>query len=422
MAWSVNNEEAGQLQVDLQSFLDFLDVAFDVSSWEVGGSNLLGNASSFSGLNVCLPQLVENQGLTCIDVSQDTDDRTSHFGLLLCLLSSLLLNLLESLTVLLLSLLSSCLGISSLFSTEDISALFLRSLFLGFTLFLRLLSSLCSFLRLLSHKVNLIFILILQNQRGVFGDFHLISDLINVGILPIVDNVFLRLLFFLLLNYFPTFVTFNDRIGVYLLVFLIYSSCLLALLLRLLLIFVLLLVPVLLDLRHFLNLSLIVLLISLVSISTSQSDSLHFLLLGPLLFGHISALSLHLLNFSPLISFLPVSSFLGGSLLFLFSSLLSLFGFPLLTLKSFLFSLSIIKLLLPGQSHSSSCIPSSTLSFLSLTSCWRLSSVRSCWGINLLFSYLFSLLLFLLLLFEFLLLCFGQFLLLFTWSGRVNVV
>lgn len=42
--------------------------------WEVSRSDLLGNTTGFTGLNVGTTKLVQNEGLTSVDVTQDANN------------------------------------------------------------------------------------------------------------------------------------------------------------------------------------------------------------------------------------------------------------------------------------------------------------------------------------------------------------
>lgn len=61
------------------AFLYFLN---ELLRWEESSTDLLGDTTSFSLLNVSVADLVEQCGFTGIDVAEDATDRASEFSLL----------------------------------------------------------------------------------------------------------------------------------------------------------------------------------------------------------------------------------------------------------------------------------------------------------------------------------------------------
>lgn len=87
VAWRVDDEEAGQLQVELLSVIHALQEFNQICLREPGCTDLLGNTASLAGLDVGSSKFVKDERLACVDVTHDTNDRTSEL-LLLCLFTS----------------------------------------------------------------------------------------------------------------------------------------------------------------------------------------------------------------------------------------------------------------------------------------------------------------------------------------------
>jgi Na+/pantothenate symporter len=52
--------------------------------WEEGSSNLLSDTTSFSTLHISVTEFIEDLSLSSIDVTHDTDDRTTKLSVLVC--------------------------------------------------------------------------------------------------------------------------------------------------------------------------------------------------------------------------------------------------------------------------------------------------------------------------------------------------
>jgi hypothetical protein len=55
MAWCVNDLEAWNLILEIKAALHSLHMLLDRTLWEVGCTNLLGDATGLTGLHVCPP-------------------------------------------------------------------------------------------------------------------------------------------------------------------------------------------------------------------------------------------------------------------------------------------------------------------------------------------------------------------------------
>ena len=83
VAGGVDDEEAGEFEVEVHSVFGFFEMAFDIFFWEVGCTDLLGDTSGLTGLHVSFSQLIKNECFSSIYVTKNTDDGTSHFCFLL---------------------------------------------------------------------------------------------------------------------------------------------------------------------------------------------------------------------------------------------------------------------------------------------------------------------------------------------------
>ena len=93
MAWSIDDQEAWQLQFEVtHARRHDVNVLLQIVRREVSGTNLLRDTASFVGLDISLAQLVENQSLARVDVTHDTDDGAAQLGGFLALLSLLALS------------------------------------------------------------------------------------------------------------------------------------------------------------------------------------------------------------------------------------------------------------------------------------------------------------------------------------------
>jgi len=80
VTWSVDNQESWKFEIDIDSSTSLSDMAFDIIFWEVSGTNLLSNTTSFTSLNVGSSELIKDKSLTSIDVTKNTDNWASKFG------------------------------------------------------------------------------------------------------------------------------------------------------------------------------------------------------------------------------------------------------------------------------------------------------------------------------------------------------
>ena len=89
MAWSVDDEEAWQFEVKLFATLHVCNVPLQVLLREVSGTDLLSDTTGFIGLHIRLSQLIQDEGLTCVDVTHDANDWTAKLSSIFRLLSFL---------------------------------------------------------------------------------------------------------------------------------------------------------------------------------------------------------------------------------------------------------------------------------------------------------------------------------------------
>jgi hypothetical protein len=70
----VDDQQTGYLELEAAVLVDDCSLLLDGLDWEVGGTNLLSDTTGFAFLDVGLTDLVEQFGLSGIDVSQNTAD------------------------------------------------------------------------------------------------------------------------------------------------------------------------------------------------------------------------------------------------------------------------------------------------------------------------------------------------------------
>jgi hypothetical protein len=68
----VDDQQTRHLELELAVLVDDLGLLLDGLDWEVGSTNLLSDTTCFAFLDVGLTDLVEQLGLSGIDVSQNT--------------------------------------------------------------------------------------------------------------------------------------------------------------------------------------------------------------------------------------------------------------------------------------------------------------------------------------------------------------
>jgi len=82
VAWSVDNKEARQLQIDLLSAIHALQELNQIGLGEPSGNDLLRNTTGFASLDVRPAKLVKNERFASIDVTHDTNNWASQLLLL----------------------------------------------------------------------------------------------------------------------------------------------------------------------------------------------------------------------------------------------------------------------------------------------------------------------------------------------------
>jgi hypothetical protein len=92
----VDDLEARDLQLELESALHARLVVDDGTLGEVSGSDLLSDTAGFAGLYVSSSQFIKNQGFSSVDVAQNTQDRAAQLHCWLLLLQLILLDFLLS--------------------------------------------------------------------------------------------------------------------------------------------------------------------------------------------------------------------------------------------------------------------------------------------------------------------------------------
>ena len=80
MAWCVNDLEAWNLIFEIKTALHSLHVFLNCTLWEVGCSNLLGDATRLTCLHVCPPKFIKDKCLAGIDVTKNTEDWASQLN------------------------------------------------------------------------------------------------------------------------------------------------------------------------------------------------------------------------------------------------------------------------------------------------------------------------------------------------------
>ena len=149
MAWCINDLEAWNLILEIKAALHPLHVFLDRTLREIGCTNLLGDATGLTGLNVRSSELIKDKCLAGVDMTKNTEDWASQLNdvllRLLALQDLLLASVLLGLALLkhLLPELFGLHGLSFLSLREHITLLLLLQLGL-LNLFLHLLRGLTS--------------------------------------------------------------------------------------------------------------------------------------------------------------------------------------------------------------------------------------------------------------------------------------
>lgn len=78
MTWGVDDEETGNLELELAIGVDDRRLLLDCIDREVRCADLLRDASRLALLDVGLPDLVEQLGLSGIDVPENTANRRAE--------------------------------------------------------------------------------------------------------------------------------------------------------------------------------------------------------------------------------------------------------------------------------------------------------------------------------------------------------
>lgn len=80
MPWSINNKETWKSEINRNKIFHSINMTLNIFRWEEGSTNLLGNTTSFSGLDTCFSKFIENQSFSGIDVTHNTNDWASKFS------------------------------------------------------------------------------------------------------------------------------------------------------------------------------------------------------------------------------------------------------------------------------------------------------------------------------------------------------
>mmetsp|Transcript_36197 Transcript_36197/g.87602 ORF Transcript_36197/g.87602 Transcript_36197/m.87602 type:complete len:763 (+) Transcript_36197:174-2462(+) len=78
VTWCINDEHTRNLKVKLFGFIEFGGLGLQSLLFKKGGTNLLCNTSSFSLLDIGLSNLIQQFGLSSIDVTHNDDNRTTQ--------------------------------------------------------------------------------------------------------------------------------------------------------------------------------------------------------------------------------------------------------------------------------------------------------------------------------------------------------
>jgi hypothetical protein len=178
----------------------------DCTLWEVSSTDLLGDTTSFTSLHISSSEFIEDQSLASIDVPENTKDWASqlystYLLLLLALHHFLFAGLLFSLTFLE-QFLSLLLRLRLLSHRKDIALLLFLILFSLFNFLSHIFASFTRYLGAYCGVEVIVNFLFDMNSfsRGscrhdlFSGDLR--SNLINISILPIINDIFLVLLDF----------------------------------------------------------------------------------------------------------------------------------------------------------------------------------------------------------------------------------
>ena len=80
MTWCVNDKEPREQKIEINFTFHSFHVVQDVRFWEISGTNLLSDSTSFACLYLSSSELIQNQSFTCVDVTHDTNDGASQFS------------------------------------------------------------------------------------------------------------------------------------------------------------------------------------------------------------------------------------------------------------------------------------------------------------------------------------------------------
>lgn len=69
MAWGIDDEQTGDIYFHFEETLAFVDLFNKFFLREESGTDLLGNTSCFSLLDISMSDLIEKSGLSGIDVT-----------------------------------------------------------------------------------------------------------------------------------------------------------------------------------------------------------------------------------------------------------------------------------------------------------------------------------------------------------------
>lgn len=86
MTRSVNDKVSGNLEIELQAAFHTLEVLQDCTLREIGSTDLLGDTTGFTCLNIGATQLIKDECLSSIDMAKDAKNRAAQRDSLLLLL------------------------------------------------------------------------------------------------------------------------------------------------------------------------------------------------------------------------------------------------------------------------------------------------------------------------------------------------
>lgn len=79
VTWGVDNLEAWDLQVEIQSSIHFFHMLPNGALREISSTDLLSDTTGLTSLHVGTSKFIEYKGFTGIDVTEDTNNGASEF-------------------------------------------------------------------------------------------------------------------------------------------------------------------------------------------------------------------------------------------------------------------------------------------------------------------------------------------------------